>query len=285
MPRLIRPTPLAKALLTLIASLPLLGIASFEALFAPKAEAWPRWEAHVPGSELRVDHDPWDRILQQHLLAGADGIHRFDYARLQRRGLQRLETYLALLGATPVSQLDRDHQLAFWVNLYNALTVHTVTQAYPVESIRDIDISPGFLADGPWGKALISIEGQSLTLNDIEHRIVRPLWGDPRVHYALNCASIGCPNLERRAFRAANLDAMLDTAARNFINSPRGVWWKGGDLAVSSIYAWFQEDFGGDDAGILTHLRRYAEPELARRLAEIRHISYHDYDWRLNDLP
>jgi len=284
MPRCVRFLSLQKALLTLIACIPLLGIASFEALFAPKAQAWPRWEAHVPGSEVRVDHGPWDRVLQRYLQVGEDGIHRFDYAGLKRIGLQDLEAYLEQLGATPVSELDRDHQLAFWINLYNALTVHTVAQAYPVQSIRDIDISPGFLADGPWGKELTSVEGEPLTLNDIEHRIIRPLWGDPRIHYALNCASIGCPNLERRGFRAVDLDAMLDAAARNFVNSPRGVWWEGDELAVSSIYAWFQADFGGDDAGILAHLSLYAEPELATRLAGVQRIGHHDYDWGLNDL-
>lgn len=276
-------SPLQKALLTLIACIPLLGIGSFEALFVPKSQAWPRWEAHVPGSENRVDHSRWDRILEQHLQVGEDGIHRFDYAGLNRSGLQELEAYLQQLGATPVSQLDRDRQLAFWINLYNALTVYTVAQAYPVQSIRDIDISPGFLADGPWGKQLTSVEGEPLTLNDIEHRIIRPLWRDPRVHYALNCASIGCPNLQRSSFRAMDLEDMLDAAARDFVNSPRGVWWEGDELAVSSIYAWFQADFGGDDQGVLAHLSRYAEPALATRLAGVPRIDHYDYDWSLND--
>jgi hypothetical protein len=275
---------LTKALLTLVACVPLLGIASFEALFAPKAQPWPRWQAHVPGSQVEMDHTAWDRILEQHLRADDDGVHRFDYAGLKRNGLGPLEAYLAQLGATPVSQLDRDRQLAFWINLYNALTVHTVAEAYPVRSIRDIDISPGFLADGPWDKELIRVEGEPLSLNDIEHRIIRPLWGDPRVHYALNCASLGCPNLALTAFRSADLEAMLEAGARTFVNSDRGVWWRGDEVAVSSIYAWFQDDFGGDDAGILAHLGQYAEPGLAARLAAVQRIRHHDYDWDLNDL-
>ena len=276
--------PWLRVLLILIACAPLLGINSFEALFAPKANLWPRWQAQVPGSEARVDHAAWDHILQRYVRIGADGVNRFDYARLNRDGRDGLNAYLQGLAATSVSRMDRASQLAFWINLYNALTVRTVAEAYPVRSIRDIDISPGLFADGPWGKPLILVEGEALTLNDIEHRILRPIWGDPRIHYALNCASLGCPDLAPHAYKPADLEAMLDQGARAFVNSPRGVWWDGDRLGVSSIYAWFEQDFGGDDAGILAHLRAYAEPHLAKRLASEKRIWSHDYDWRLNDL-
>jgi len=273
-----------KTAILMVASIPLLGISSFETLFAPKADPWPRWKASVPGSAVRADHAPWDSILQRYLHIGADGINRFDYARLNRDGRDELDTYLQGLAATPVSRMDRASQMAFWINLYNALTVRTVAEAYPVKSIRDIDITPGFFGDGPWGKQLIQVDGVALSLNDIEHRILRPLWGDPRVHYALNCASLGCPNLAPSAYRPASLDSMLDEGARAFVNSPKGVSWDGDRLSVSSIYAWFQQDFGGDDAGVLDHLRRYAKPDLAKRLASAKHIDRHGYDWRLNDL-
>ena len=92
---------------------------------------------------------------------------------------------------------------------------------YPVDSIRDI--SSGFFSPGPWKKELLNVEGQSLTLNDIEHRILRPIWQDPRIHYAVNCASLGCPNLPVIAFSEDNTDAMLDRAAQQFINHPRGL--------------------------------------------------------------
>jgi len=273
-----------RPLVMLIACIPLLGISSIEALFAPKSDPWPRWEAHVPGSGLEVNHDLWDSILQRHVRPGADGINRFDYAGLNREGRDGLDDYLQALSATAVSRMDRASQMAFWINLYNALTVRTVAEAYPVKSIRDIDISPGLFGDGPWGKSLIQVEGVDLTLNDIEHRILRPLWGDPRIHYALNCASLGCPDLAQRAYVPERLDSMLDAGARAFVNASRGVWWDGDRLSVSSIYVWFQEDFGGEDSRILAHLRRYAEPKLARRLASAERIDRHDYDWRLNDL-
>ena len=275
-------SPLFRSLLMLVACIPLLGINSFEGLFAPKKDAWDLWQAHDPDSAIQVDHGPWNEILGQYLHEGRDGINRFDYKGLKRDGMDKLDGYLQALQEVPVSRLNRSRQLAYWINLYNAQTVHTVASAYPVAGISDIDISPGLFSDGPWGKPLLKVEGQALTLNDIEHRIIRPLWDEPRVHYALNCASIGCPNLARRAYTAEELEPMLETAAIAFVRSPRALWWENGRLQVSSIYAWFQDDFGGDDAGILAHLILYAEPETRRRLEKMERIDGHDYDWRLN---
>ena len=154
---------------------------------------------------------------------------------------------------------------------------------YPVDGIRDIDISPGLFADGPWDKKLVEIEGEDVSLNDIEHRILRPIWRDPRIHYAVNCASIGCSNLRPTAFTAANSDALLTAAAQAYVNHPRGARVEDGKLIVSSIYVWFQEDFGGNDAGVIRHLIRYAAAGLGTRLAGVTSIHTHDYDWGLND--
>jgi Protein of unknown function, DUF547 len=162
------------------------------------------------------------------------------------------------------------------------MTVGLVLEHYPIKSIRDIDISPGWFASGPWDKDLVTIEGQRLSLNDIEHRILRPIWNDPRLHYALNCASLGCPNLQPVAFTAKNADQLLEQGARDFING-RAVELTGGRLIVSSIYVWFTEDFGGSEVGVLDHLRRYAAPLLVAKLAALRKIDGDRYDWRLND--
>ena len=177
----------------------------------------------------------------------------------------------------------RSEQYAYWVNLYNATTVQVVLDHYPVNSIMDIGISPGWFARGPWGKKLLKIEGQELSLNDIEHRILRPIFKDPRTHYALNCASLGCPNLSKVAFTGGNYDALLESAARSYINHPRGVRFHKGKLEVSSIYEWFKDDFGGDDRSVIAHLTTYADTELKQQLANIRKISDDDYNWSLND--
>lgn len=185
--------------------------------------------------------------------------------------------------ATRISSFNQREQFAFWVNLYNAVTVRTVLDHYPVASIRDIN--DGFLSPGPWDRPLVTVEGKSVTLNDIESRILRPLWDDPRIHYVLNCASVGCPNLEVAAYRGKGLNARLDAAARSYINNPRGVRVDGDRLVISSIYAWFEDDFGGSESAVLAHLKRYADPDLSRDLAQHGTIGGYDYDWALNDMP
>jgi hypothetical protein len=271
------------AALVLAGALPLPASAAFESLFAPRARLWQRWTAHDDASRVRIDHSAWDRFLKHYVVRGEDGINRVAYAKVTSGDRRTLDAYVTRLAGVRVSRLRRAEQRAYWINLYNALTLKVVLAHYPVASIRDIDISPGLFADGPWDKKLIAIEGVKVSLNDIEHRILRPIWRDPRLHYALNCASLGCPNLRRDAFTAANTEALLEAGARDYVNHPRGVTFDGGTLKVSSIYVWFKGDFGSSDAGVIAHLRRYAAPALKTKLGQARSIGGHAYDWRLND--
>ncbi|MBM3518764.1 MAG: DUF547 domain-containing protein [Alphaproteobacteria bacterium] len=252
---------------------------------APKSELWERWLPHDPASTRAVDHAPWQTFLDRYVLAAPDGSTRVAYGRVTAEDRAALAAYLDALSAVAVGGLARGEQRAYWINLYNALTVRVVLDHFPVASIRDIDISPGLFADGPWGRKLVRVEGEALSLDDVEHRILRPIWRDPRIHYALNCASLGCPDLLPRAFTSANAEALLDEGARRFVNHPRGAAPIEGRLTVSSIYVWFKEDFGGDDAGVIAHLRAFADPALAERLAGVRRIGDHAYDWRLNAAP
>lgn len=254
------------------------------ALAAAKAELWQKWTSHDPASKRQVDHRAWDRFLQRHVISAPDGVNRIDYGEIGAADQKALQAYIGRLTTTPVSTLTRNRQKAYWINLYNALTVGLIVDRYPVTSIRKINISPGFFSVGPWGRKLLTVEGEKISLDDIEHRILRPIWRDPRVHYALNCASVGCPDLGRRAYLAETLETRLDQAARGFVNDRRGVRLDGGKLYVSSIYEWFKEDFGGNDRGVIDHLRRYAGPDLAAALKNISRITDDDYDWSLNDI-
>jgi hypothetical protein len=163
-----------------------------------------------------------------------------------------------------------------------ALTVEIVLSCYPVESIRDISISPGLFSRGPWDAKLLTVEGEKLSLNDVEHRILRPIWQDARVHYSVNCASLGCPNLQPMAFTAENTDNLLERGAKEYVNHPRGVAVRNRKLRVSSIYVWFREDFGGNADDLMEHWREYAEGPLAEALQSYSGGLEHDYDWRLN---
>ncbi len=250
---------------------------------APKAKIWQRWTVHDAGSERRLDHGAWDQFLKRHVGTSADGVNRVDYAGVGAADRKSLQDYIGALEGIAVGTLGRDQQKAYWINLYNALTVRVILDHYPVASIRKINISPGIFSSGPWGNKLVTVEGEKVSLDDMEHRILRPVWNDPRVHYALNCAAIGCPNLQRRAFTAADMDAVLDRAARGYVNHRRGARVESGKLYVSSIYEWFKADFGASDRGVIEHLRRYADPELAAQLKGIGGITDDDYDWALNE--
>ncbi len=268
--------------------LPLLGVIALlllppAALAAPRADLWERWTVHDPAATAQVDHGPWDAFLQRHLRTGEDGIARIAYGAVSTAEKAELQGYLDTLAGTPVGALNRREQQAYWINLYNALTVQVILDHHPVDSIRDIDISPGFFADGPWGKKLITVDGEAVSLDDIEHRILRPIWKDPRIHYAVNCASVGCPNLQDRAFTAENTEDLMDIGARAYINHPRGVSVDRNKLTVSSIYKWFKEDFGGTDAGVIEHLKAFADPELKTALSDVKRIDRDRYDWTLNE--
>lgn len=252
-------------------------------LAAPKAEAWSRWNAHNPDSETSIDHDRWDRFLSAFVSPTADGINRVAYGAVTHDHAGNLKTYIDEMGDIAISAFNRAEQRAYWINLYNALTVQVVLDAYPVSSIRKINISPGLFSTGPWGRKLIDIEGEAVSLDDIEHRILRHLWKDPRIHYALNCASVGCPNLQVRAFSGGQGDAQLDQAARDYVNHRRAAHVEDGRLTVSSIYIWFQSDFGGSDMAVIEHLRRLAKPALRATLKDIDSLDDDDYDWSLNN--
>lgn len=247
---------------------------------ASQAQDLARFASPSGAQPQELDHSAWDGFLQRYLSTDSDGIARLDYDQA-RSALPAIAAYIEGLEAARPSLMTRAQAKAYWINFYNALTVKLVLEAYPISSIRQIDGILGF--GGPWKKLRVFVEGQHLSLDHMEHGILRPGFADPRVHYAVNCASYSCPNLAARAFTPANLDTLLDQGAHAYVNHPRAVTFEGGRLQVSSIYEWFKEDFGGTDAAVIAHLLRYAEPELSLMLMQAQRISGDHYDWSLND--
>lgn len=233
-----------------------------------------------PASHITVDHTIWAGLLSRYVETAPDGIDRFDYAHVTPADRALLKSYLNALQSVVPAHLNPTEQHAYWIDFYNALTVEVILVHYPVKSI--LDISSGYLSFGPWDMELVTVAGRKLSLNNIEHDILRADWHDPRVHYALNCASLGCPNLQPVPYTGHGLDAQLDAAARAFVNHPRGAAVRHGRLIVSKIYQWYAKDFGGTNEAIIAHIRRYAAPKLAAQLAQISHIEKYQYDWTLN---
>ena len=228
-------------------------------------------------SDAVIDHAAWNTLLQEYVVAGPDGVNLVEYDRFKNEAADALTAYLETMQNTPIEDVGTDEQFAFWVNLYNAATVDVILKNLPLDSIRDI----GLLGAGPWKDDAVTVAGRTLSLDNIEHDILRPEWQDVRIHYAVNCASIGCPNLAREAYTGAKLEEMLETASKAYVNHPRGFGGEPGRVIASSIYDWYQSDWGSE-LDVLEHARKYAEGPTVTLLEGAETIDDYGYDWSLN---
>ena len=238
-------------------------------------------EAAAPATNDAVAN--YIAVLERRISRGQDSLNLFDYAGAKAAGeMKVIKAYTDYLASQNPDSLSEADQIAYWANLYNALTVNLILENYPVKSIRKI--KAGAFSTGPWKRDEVTVNGKVLSLNDIEHEILRKRYPNPAlVHYMVNCASIGCPNLQPKLWTGATLDADRDAAAREFINSSRGVAINGNKLKVSSIFNWFKEDFGGSKSEALKHFRQYAGPELLSALDSGAKIDDYGYNWDLNE--
>jgi hypothetical protein len=220
-----------------------------------------------------VDHSEFGALLAKHV---RDGV--VDYAGF-KADEARLDRYLATHEKVDPESLARNEQFAFYINAYNAWTVKLILTGYPgVKSIKDL----GSIFQSPWKKEFVRINGQTLTLDDIEHKILRPRFKDARVHFAINCASKSCPPLIPEPYRGAVLDTQLDRATGNFLNTPGNYRLEGDTLWVSSIFKWFAGDFNDDPAGFYrTHAKGELKKQLDKHGDRIK-VKFLDYDWSLN---
>lgn len=243
---------------------------------------WPEWEVTNPLSTAVISHQAWQQFLDNHIITNQEDINLVDYAHIKPQDMALLNAYIHTMSNIKIDNYNRHEQLAYWINLYNALTVQTVANYYPVANIQEISISPGLFSVGPWGANLITIEGVPLSLDDINNRIIRPIWNDARIHYALNDATIGAPNLNKVAYQGAQIEEQLNTAAFSYINSLRGAQVIEGKLIVSKLYDWYEEDFGGTKQAVIQHLLQYAQEPLRSQLKHINTIDSYTYNWHIN---
>ncbi|MEE4113871.1 MAG: DUF547 domain-containing protein [Desulfobacteraceae bacterium] len=231
------------------------------------------WLAGAAAHAAQVDHALFATLLSRHV---KDGVVDYQGVKADEA---ILDQYLDALAAVDPGPLSTDDQFAFYVNAYNAWTIKLILSRYPdIRSIKDL----GGLFSSPWKKAIARIDGSLLTLDQIEHDILRKRFKDPRVHFAVNCASKSCPPLQGEPFTGRLLNDQLNRAARAFINAPRFNRLEGDTLWVSKIFDWFSEDFQGD---VIGYFIKFADAPLGNQLeknkARIK-VEYLDYDWSLN---
>ncbi|MCC5936361.1 MAG: DUF547 domain-containing protein [Lunatimonas sp.] len=221
-------------------------------------------------------HETFDRLLQKHV--SADG--SVDYPGFMKDKSQ-LEEYLASLSeqAPDRQTWSEAEQLAYWINAYNAFTIKLIIYHYPVKSIRDIGPKLNIpLIRTVWHLEFFEIGGQKASLDEIEHAILRKEFEEPRIHFAINCASISCPALAREAYTAERLDEQLEYAARRFVNDSTKNRIQPGKVEISEIFSWFKGDFT-KSGSLIDFLNRYSDVKIH---PEAR-MGYLPYDWNLNE--
>jgi hypothetical protein len=271
--------------LATLVSIPLLlwlcNFLTVEPLAAPRAQE--------PAGPFDHEHALWTDVVKEHVRGD-----RFDYQGLiEDRG--KLDRYLQALHAVTPAELEgwkREQQMAFWINVYNAHIVHLVASNYPLENIKDL----GGLFSPVWKKEFIAMgafdpdgKGEKLSLDEVEHEILRKRYPDARVHAAVNCASVSCPPLRAEAYVGERLQEQLDEMTRAWLADPSRNRFEPekGRARVSAVFKWFREDFERDGGSLRKWLAKYAPPEAAEWLETAKKvdIDHLDYDWSLNDLP
>jgi hypothetical protein len=226
-----------------------------------------------------VDHSVFDQLLSRYV----DDSGLVNYRKWKARDEVPLRNYLKSLGNVDPNLLGRPERLAFWINAYNALTIQGILEFYPVESIKD-KVSR-ILGYNIWDDYPMSVGGKEYSLNDIEHEVLRKM-GEPRIHFAIVCASLGCPKLRNQAYTRVNLDRQLEEQAVHFFAQQRNlrIDRAGKTVYLSSILEWFGEDFGGSDRAKLDFTSKYLTEERDKEFLRSgkAKVKYLDFDWSLN---
>ena len=212
----------------------------------------------------QIKHDAFDALLKKHVSA----VGNVNYKNF-KKDASALESYIKMLSENaPTDKAAKAEKMAFWINLYNALTIKTILDNYPLSSIQKLDNGK------PWDVKKITICDKKYSLNDIENNVLRPM-GDARIHFAVNCAAKSCPPMANQAFTAANLNNLMDTRARKFVNNPKANELNGAEIKVSKIFEWYGKDFDK----IPDFINRFASVKVKTDVK----VGFKDYDWSLNE--
>lgn len=219
----------------------------------------------TPTKKAALSHKLWDELLKSYVTENGQVNYKSIIA-----DKEKLAEYLEVLNQNPPqNDWDRNKQMAYWINTYNAFTIKLITEKYPIASINNV-------AAKPWDLTFISLGGKKYSLNQIENEILRPQFKEARIHFALNCAAKSCPKLLNEAFLPEKLDAQLEKQAKAFVNNASANTLTEKKIEISHIFDWYSVDFQG---GVIPFLNKYAN----LKIKDNAKISFKEYDWRLNE--
>ena len=249
-------------------TLPMLKTFIFLLSFIPivtSGEEVPQSTSEIENAIILADHNSWNELLAKHV----DSEGNVDYVAFAQDKKQ-LEAYLNHLDNTaPSDKWSKNEKLAYYINLYNAATVKLIIDNFPLKSIKDIN--------SPWDKKLVLIGGKKHSLGNIEHKILRKM-DEPRIHFAINCASYSCPKLINKAFLPETMEEQLEEATIDFVNDSSRNKITNGKVQLSNIFKWYKGDFT-DNGSLIDYLNRYSNTKTDKKAK----ISYLKYDWGLNE--
>ncbi len=212
-----------------------------------------------------LDHSLWSEILESSVKKNGT----VNYNALKEND-SNLNAYLNLFkNVKPTKNWTKADKLAYWINAYNAFTVKLIIDNYPLKSIKDLN--------SPWDKKFILIGGKLLSLNYIEHEILRKM-NEPRIHFAIVCASVSCPKLQNTAFEASNIEDQLTNATKEFLADTTKNNLSQNSIKISKLFKWFSSDFK-QEGSLIDFLNKYSEITISQRARK----RYKDYDWNLNE--
>ncbi|MBG8552446.1 DUF547 domain-containing protein [Hymenobacter guriensis] len=229
----------------------------------------------APAVNAPIDHMAFDRLLKKHV--NARGLVDYQGFKADEKAFNQ---YLAQLSKNaPAASWSKPEQMAYWINAYNAYTIRLILDHYPLQSIKDIGSKIQIpLVSTPWAARFFSIGGEKMSLDHIEHSILRKQYDDPRIHFALVCASISCPRLRNEAYTATQLSQQLDDQGRNFLNDPAKNNVGRAAAQLSRYFDWYKADWEKNGQSVAKWVNRYSK---TRMNADAK-VTYQDYNWNLN---
>jgi hypothetical protein len=253
----------------------LIGLSCASYAIAKKdSQVWAMWNSSDESNGAIIDHSPFDGFLKTYVVSNhPSGINRFRYGDVSRRDTKLLNKYIAKMASIDPRDYRKLEQKAYWLNLYNALTLQSLLKVYPVTAVDRDKLSR---------KRRVSVAGKKLSVADIDQRILRPIWQDYKMVFGLSCAAVGCPAIHDRAFTALNTNRLLKQYAREFINHPRGLTVSKDELRVSRIFSWYRDEFGGEDRQLIRLFTHYAEDNKALYILGFSGDIEYAYDQRIN---
>jgi len=216
--------------------------------------------------DSKVDYSIWEMMLKVYI----DDKGNVDYAKFKKNE-KIFNNFLSELTNTRIdnSWIDSE-KISFWINVYNAYTIKLILDNYPVKSIKEIK--------KPWTKKFFMVNGEYLSLGDVEHQILRKQFNEPRIHFAINCASKSCPRIVQIPYTAKNLDKLLERQTKEYINDPTLNNVNYNSYQLSKLFSWFSKDFRGAEGSVKNFINKYSEIAIRTQ----KNNGFKEYNWELN---